>query len=77
MTVAGLTGTDPVVCSRNVKLVPDKSLDDAVKEVIVCFFNCLFVCLFNWSLRAESHLGPDGTRLKQMLKPGLESYKTL
>ena len=26
---------------------------------------CLFVCLFNRSLRAETHLGPDGTRLKQ------------
>ena len=30
----------------------------------------LFVCLFNRSLRAETHLGPDGTRLKKMLKPG-------
>ena len=39
VTVAGLTGADPVVCSRNVKLVPDKSLDDAVKEVSVCFFD--------------------------------------
>ena len=25
----------------------------------------LFVCLFNRSLRAETHLGPDGTRLEQ------------
>ena len=25
----------------------------------------LFVCLFNWSLRAETHLGLDGTRLQQ------------
>ncbi|XP_072040165.1 Parkinson disease protein 7 homolog [Amphiura filiformis] len=32
VTVAGLSGADPVVCSRSVKLVPDKSLDDAVKE---------------------------------------------
>ena len=26
---------------------------------------CLFVCLFTHSLRAEAHLGPDGTRLEQ------------
>ena len=25
----------------------------------------LFVCLFNRSLRAETHLGPDGPRLEQ------------
>ena len=37
-------------------------------------FVCLFVCLFNRSLRAETHLGPDGTRLEQMLKP---DYKSL
>ena len=28
-------------------------------------FVCLFVCLFNRLLRAETHLGADGTRLKQ------------
>lgn len=32
VTIAGLTGTDPVVCSRNVKLVPDISLDDAMAK---------------------------------------------
>ena len=26
---------------------------------------CLFVCLFNRLLSAETHLGPDVTRLKQ------------
>ena len=26
---------------------------------------CLFVCLFNWSLHAETRLGPVGTRLEQ------------
>ena len=24
-----------------------------------------FLYMFNWSLRADTHLGPDGTRLKQ------------
>ncbi len=28
-------------------------------------FVCLFVCLFTRSLRAETHLRPDGTRLEQ------------
>ena len=30
-------------------------------------FMCVleFVCLFNWSLRAETRLGPDGIRLEQ------------
>ncbi|XP_046360040.2 Parkinson disease protein 7 homolog [Haliotis rufescens] len=32
VTVAGLTGSDPVLCSRQVKVVPDKSLDDALKS---------------------------------------------
>lgn len=30
VTLAGLEGSDPVVCSRGVKLVPDTSLDEAV-----------------------------------------------
>ena len=25
----------------------------------------LFVCLFNWSVRADTRIGPDETRLKQ------------
>ena len=34
------------------------------------------VCLFNRSLRAETHLGPDGTRLKQNAQARLKSlYK--
>ena len=28
VTIAGLTGKDPVLCSRDVNLVPDVSLDD-------------------------------------------------
>ena len=31
------------------------------------------VCLFKRLFRAETHLGPDGIRLEQMLKPGFES----
>ena len=39
-------------------------------------FVCLFVCLFNRLLRAETHLGPDGTRLKQNAQARLQSlYK--
>ena len=33
----------------------------------------LFVCLFNQSLHAETHLGPDGTRLKQNAQARLKS----
>ncbi len=32
--------------------------------LITLDFVCLFVCLFTCSLLAETHLGPDGTRLK-------------
>ena len=39
-------------------------------------FSTLFVCLFNRSLRTETHLGPDGTRLKQNAQARLKSlYK--
>ena len=35
-----------------------------------------YVCLFNQSLRAETHLGPDGTRLEQSAQARLKSlYK--
>jgi len=33
VTLAGLDGDGPVKCSRNVVLVPDKSLDDALQSV--------------------------------------------
>ncbi len=37
---------------------------------------CVFVCLFTHLLLAETHLGPDGTRLGEMFKPGFISlYK--
>ncbi|KAJ8320669.1 hypothetical protein KUTeg_002256, partial [Tegillarca granosa] len=40
VTLAGLTGKDAVTCSRNVKLIPDTSLDEALKsgpyDVVVC-----------------------------------------
>jgi putative intracellular protease/amidase len=32
VTVAGLSGTDPVKCSRNVVVCPDTSLQDAVTK---------------------------------------------
>ncbi len=32
VTVAGVEGTAPVVCSRNVVVQPDVSLDDALKK---------------------------------------------
>ena len=44
-------------------------------QIIPCQV-CLFVCLFNRLLRAEKHLGPDGTRLKQNAQARLKSlYK--
>lgn len=33
VTVAGLTGKEPVQCSRDVFICPDASLEDARKEV--------------------------------------------
>ncbi|XP_037514729.1 Parkinson disease protein 7 homolog [Rhipicephalus sanguineus] len=32
VTIAGLTGASPVKCSRNVVVVPDKSLDEATSQ---------------------------------------------
>ncbi|XP_022090387.1 protein DJ-1zDJ-1-like [Acanthaster planci] len=32
VTVAGLSGTEPINCSRNVVIVPDKSLEEAAKQ---------------------------------------------
>ena len=40
--------------------MPLKSVD-----IFENMLNFEFVCLFNQSLHAETHLGPDGTRLKQ------------
>ena len=36
-------------------------------------FKCWVVCLFNWSLWAETYLGPDRTRLKRNAQARLES----
>ncbi|KAK3782724.1 hypothetical protein RRG08_037723 [Elysia crispata] len=40
VTLAGLNGTAPITCCKNVKVVPDKSLDDALKggsyDVMIC-----------------------------------------
>ena len=33
VTLAGLEGTSPVTCSRNVVLLPDVSLEEAAKKV--------------------------------------------
>lgn len=33
VTVAGLSGTEPVKCSRDVVIVPDKSLQDVAKVI--------------------------------------------
>ena len=32
VTLAGLDGDQPVTCSRGIKIVPDKSLDEAANE---------------------------------------------
>ena len=34
----------------------------------------VFVCLFNWSLHAETHLGPDGAGLEQNAQARLKTY---
>ena len=34
----------------------------------------LFVCLFNLSLRTETRLGPDGTRLEQNARLGFRAF---
>ena len=40
------------------------------------YFQYQSVCLFNRLLRAETHLGPDGTRLEQNAQARLKSlYK--
>uniref|UniRef100_A0A8C8DQG3 DJ-1/PfpI domain-containing protein n=1 Tax=Oryzias sinensis TaxID=183150 RepID=A0A8C8DQG3_9TELE len=36
VTVAGLTGKEPVQCSRNVVICPDTSLEEASKQVSLC-----------------------------------------
>lgn len=40
VTVAGLTGSGAVLCSRNIQILPDKSLQEALKsapyDVVVC-----------------------------------------
>jgi len=40
VTVAGLEGSDPVLCSRNVRIVPDMTLSAASQtgpyDVVVC-----------------------------------------
>ena len=43
--------------------------------LFVCLLGCLFVCLFNRSLLAETHLDLDGTRLKQNVQARLQAYK--
>ena len=35
-------------------------------------FKVLFVCVFNRSVRADTRMGPEGTKLKQKPEPGLE-----
>ncbi len=37
----------------------------------MCVVQVVIVCLFTRSLRAETHLGPDGTRLEQNAQAGL------
>ena len=33
--IGGLAGADPVVCSRQVVIKPDMSLDEAIKQVLI------------------------------------------
>ena len=38
-------------------------------------FVCFFACLFNRSICADTCMGPEGTRLKQLPEPGLKSLQ--
>jgi hypothetical protein len=33
LTLAGVTGPEPVKCSRNVRIIPDTSMEEALKKV--------------------------------------------
>lgn len=50
MTVAGVAGAEPAKCSRDVVIVPDKSLQDVAKVYakVLCFaiFDCFMVFLY-------------------------------
>ena len=35
---------------------------------------CLFVCLFNRSVRADTRMGPEGTKLEQKPEPDFKAY---
>lgn len=64
VTVAGLTGKEPVQCSRNVVICPDASLEDASKQVgnvktIVWFISHRCILLYaqclKWEIKRKSH----------------------
>lgn len=49
VTIAGLTGKDPVQCSRDVVICPDASLEDAKKQVCSIYLE-LFLPLASLSV---------------------------
>lgn len=59
MTVGGLEGSDPVTCSRQVVIVPDKALSDvSTVTLIVCLLIMVynendFSGIFRWSIPAR------------------------
>lgn len=64
VTVAGLTGKEPVQCSRNVVICPDASLEDASKQVgniktILWFISPRCILLYaqclKWEIKRKSH----------------------
>ena len=58
------------------RVLVKKYLGYLFNSVEINMFVCLFVCLFNWSLRAETHLSPDVTSFKQNAQARLKSlYK--
>ena len=42
-------------------------MGNVIRALIVCLFVCLFVCIYKRLVRAETHLDPDGSRLKPKL----------
>ena len=39
-----------------------------------CLSSVVLVCLFNRSVRVDTCMGPEGTKLKQKPEPGLKAY---
>ncbi|GLG96793.1 Protein dj-1beta [Gryllus bimaculatus] len=69
VTVAGVAGAEPVKCSREVKIVPDKSLKDVKKE-------SFDVVILPGGLEGSRHLS-DSTDVGEILKKQEQNDKLI